>query len=486
MITAFALFALLLSILVGALAVIGEHAASLLQRPVRWLWIGAMSAMVVIPAVLTGVHTMSVGKESTVPSPASAAGVGELLVPTSSTTPSTEPITTSYPSLISAKSALNALWASTLQRTRWLDPALAVLWGVLSFCLGVFAAQAIRASQKLPKTLPQQTVGTSVVFVSSAVGPVAIDGPVPAIVLPEWALALERDLLGLVIAHEQEHLSARDPRLLLSGLCLLVVVPWLPPLWWAWRRLRLAIELDCDARVLRRLESPRTYAQLLLFIAQHSALHARHSARQRFALALPLAIHTRGRHLKRRITAMTVRPQKRPARLVATIGAFAVTGSLAFAVPAPSLKSTEPANVMQYAKTTVRPSNHSNTPAILVHVSKLGVRFTQAPSPLSKGMEIVIYGEGPVKVGLGRDAPTALLDTIRLDHLPAFTADVTEGAVHVEVRNVGGTIELGGSATNAPMTSFSVTGRHVVLEKGGVGTRIVLSTANQSPAEPRY
>jgi hypothetical protein len=28
---------------------------------------------------------------------------------------------------------------------------------------------------------------------------------------------------------------------------------WNPLLWWQWNRLRLAIELDCDLRVLRRL-----------------------------------------------------------------------------------------------------------------------------------------------------------------------------------------------------------------------------------------
>ena len=29
-----------------------------------------------------------------------------------------------------------------------------------------------------------------------------------------------------------------------------VLMPWNLPLWWQWRRLRFAIEVDCDARVL--------------------------------------------------------------------------------------------------------------------------------------------------------------------------------------------------------------------------------------------
>jgi hypothetical protein len=73
-----------------------------------------------------------------------------------------------------------------------------------------------------------------------------------------------------------------------------------------------------------------------------------------------------------------------------------------------------------------------------------------------------------------------LRDTIRLDHLPAFTADVTNGAVHVELRKVGGSMELGGSATGSPMATFTVRGRHVVLDKGATGVRVVPGAAASS------
>jgi TonB family protein len=46
---------------------------------------------------------------------------------------------------------------------------------------------------------------------------------------------------------------------------LLVATPWNPLLWWQFRRLRAAIEMDCDRRVLRgRPGDRRAYGELLL------------------------------------------------------------------------------------------------------------------------------------------------------------------------------------------------------------------------------
>ena len=52
------------------------------------------------------------------------------------------------------------------------------------------------------------------------------------------------------MAHERSHLDAGDPRLIALAVTLLVLMPWNPLLWWQFRRLRRAIEVDCDTRVL--------------------------------------------------------------------------------------------------------------------------------------------------------------------------------------------------------------------------------------------
>jgi hypothetical protein len=70
-----------------------------------------------------------------------------------------------------------------------------------------------------------------------------------------------------VLAHEEEHVRARD-HLLLGGACVVVaLMPWHPAAWWSLARLRLALELDCDARVLRRGAHARSYGEMLIDLA---------------------------------------------------------------------------------------------------------------------------------------------------------------------------------------------------------------------------
>src|SRR5690606_10287940 len=74
----------------------------------------------------------------------------------------------------------------------------------------------------------------------------------------------------LVVRHEHEHQRAGD-HFLLTIVCVAVcVLPWNPALWWMLKRARLAVELDCDARVLRSGAAVKSYGMLLLDIAGHA------------------------------------------------------------------------------------------------------------------------------------------------------------------------------------------------------------------------
>jgi hypothetical protein len=106
------------------------------------------------------------------------------------------------------------------------------------------------------------------VWVSRGLGPAVIGFVRSMIVLPRWAMDSPPRLRTLMLAHEREHLAAGDPMLLLFGLCALVIAPWNPLLWWQLRRLRLAVEIDCDARVLARCGGARDYAELLIEVAR--------------------------------------------------------------------------------------------------------------------------------------------------------------------------------------------------------------------------
>jgi TonB-dependent SusC/RagA subfamily outer membrane receptor len=70
-----------------------------------------------------------------------------------------------------------------------------------------------------------------------------------------------------MLLHETEHLRARDPLLLGAGSLALVLAPWVLPLWWMHRRLMLAVEVDCDARVLRHGVERRDYGAMLIDVA---------------------------------------------------------------------------------------------------------------------------------------------------------------------------------------------------------------------------
>ncbi|HET9682517.1 MAG TPA: M56 family metallopeptidase, partial [Gemmatimonadaceae bacterium] len=90
------------------------------------------------------------------------------------------------------------------------------------------------------------------VRIAPDVGPAVVGVMRPQIVVPSWLLSRSDGEQQLVLAHECEHLRARDHLLLGAGSLVVALVPWHPAAWWMLSRLRLAIELDCDARVLRR------------------------------------------------------------------------------------------------------------------------------------------------------------------------------------------------------------------------------------------
>src|SRR6266446_2657425 len=71
-----------------------------------------------------------------------------------------------------------------------------------------------------------------------------------------------------MLAHEEQHMRAADPVLHAGALVAVLVAPWNLALWWQWRRLRLAVEMDCDARVLAQGPSAPAYGELLLRVGK--------------------------------------------------------------------------------------------------------------------------------------------------------------------------------------------------------------------------
>lgn len=189
-------------------------------------------------------------------------------------------------------------------------------WICLSAALGlVFVGVHARFGHSR-RRWPQASIDGQTVRIAPHVGPAAIGLVRPEVVVPQWLFARSDADRRMAIAHEAEHIRARDPQVLGAACVALILFPWNPALWYLVARLRLAIELDCDRRVLRRGARPAAYGSLLVAVAEF-AKPFRPSA---------LALADDSSHLHTRILAMGTR-RHRFART--QVAAAALLGGLA-------------------------------------------------------------------------------------------------------------------------------------------------------------
>ena len=246
MIAAWMLFAVVTGLLFGLAALAAVRAAEAARLQTRLIWFAALVAAALWPAI---VLATSFGRP-----PASGSGILSL------------PLT-----LVSRQSrALTAgEWAARLASP--LELVLLVGWAVLTVILAARLVRALGTLRRQRKSWRHDQVGGVQVRLSRDVGPAVVGLGAAEIVLPEWVLALDRPLLTMVLRHEEEHRRAHDPILLFGAALLVALIPWNPVLWWCARRLRLAVELDCDARVLALHERPERYGLLLMMMAQRGS-----------------------------------------------------------------------------------------------------------------------------------------------------------------------------------------------------------------------
>jgi hypothetical protein len=179
---------------------------------------------------------------------------------------------------------------------RWLGVAwLALSVLVLALFVIVYARFA-RARARWPLARLHDTD----VRVAPDAGPAVVGLSRPEIVVPHWLLERTNDEQRLVLAHESEHVSARDPLLLAAACVAAAIIPWNPAAWWMLSRLRLAVELDCDARVLRRGVGARSYGSLLIDLAGRCS---------GLRIGAP-SLADESSHLQQRLIAMTKRTSR--------------------------------------------------------------------------------------------------------------------------------------------------------------------------------
>lgn len=237
-------YGLIVALLVGGSAWFLDRGLRALGRPTRWVWIGAL-----------GVGGLAPFLPRLLPAAATADGPG----------PFSLPVRALY-EFGTPASPLPEQSGSLLARIG-LEDTLGVLWLLGSvLVLGFFALFCLRLRRLQAKCEPRDVCGEEVLH-SDGFGPAVVGLIRSRIVLPSWTFGLGERELEMVVLHEREHVRARDPALLAAGLLLASISPWNPAVWWSLARLRLAVEGDCDRRVLARGTSARSYARLLLTVA---------------------------------------------------------------------------------------------------------------------------------------------------------------------------------------------------------------------------
>jgi bla regulator protein BlaR1 len=209
--------------------------------PRRWLWCAIIPVSLFLPGYYRIHHAMPVAE---LPSPAThASALGQARMAATGL---------DFWALVES-------WNGTINLLWHIVSAALILWGLA----GAWRVWRIRRGGHAGTTVDGIDV-----LVTPSVGPATVGALRSRVVVPRWVLGLPAAQRGYVVRHEDEHRRAHDATLLFLASLTLVLAPWNLALWWQLRRLHLAVELDCDTRVVAALGDATAYGETLLAIAQ--------------------------------------------------------------------------------------------------------------------------------------------------------------------------------------------------------------------------
>ena len=248
---AWMLYLLFIAAVLSAAALAAEGRARLIRGRSRWIWLTALVASLLLPAAMTSVSIrvpVLSGPEKQVAKTVALRDITSSHLFSFDFVESAE-----LPEPVNTHSALKTTWItlSALLLLALVGSAMHLFWRKRRWRSGV--------------------IGETSVLVAPDVGPAVVGLLRPQIVVPAWLMQAPEHQQRAVIAHERSHLDARDPQFLIFALCLLVLMPWNLPLWWQLHRLRRAIEVDCDARVLEVGQDLASYGETLITVGERQS-----------------------------------------------------------------------------------------------------------------------------------------------------------------------------------------------------------------------
>ncbi len=387
--------ATLFALLLGIAAFASEHALRLSRRATRTPWAIALVLAIVWPAAAPFV--LQSGNTGAF---APAVIESEPISPASLVAGQLPPVTAS--------------WGERLEFV------LVCGWVVLSVALLLRLGAAVLALRRITRESRAMQLDGANVLVTESLGPAVVGLWRPQVAVPHWFLDLDEPLRKLVLHHELEHCRSRDPQLVWLASLALALMPWNVGVWVLARRLRLALEIDCDARTLRRETSIERYGKVLLLVAQRQSSYP-----------LVSMLAESNSHLRQRITAMQVKPLRpRAVRVALFVGvaasavAAACSPRVASDLTGPNGRPQSPLALKSDAEkasgSNVYFESQVNRPA----VSAPGSSGPKYPSDLkAQGVEGRVIAMFVVDT-TGR-AEMGTLRVLRSSH-PSFTAAVQE------------------------------------------------------------
>ena len=324
----------------GALAL--DSLCERTARPRRFAWLAGLTLAMVVPLTATPPDPQP---NAASPDPAVAAASAPASIPASTPdplhSPSRQPGTDSrppgadsrppgadsqLPGTDSRHPGADSRLPAADSRHPDLDPhpaarATLAAWALASLALATLVGTVLVGAAIARRRWERRRVAGEDVYVSRRFGPALVGVARPAIVLPRWVLKLGAAARATVVGHEREHARAGDHLVLLYGALLVAAMPWNPAVWWMFLRLRAAVEIDCDRRVLASGVHFGDYGDLLL------AVGARRSGRPFYALTMAGSRSM----LERRLKAMNTNQATRNVRksTLALLGCAALAATVA-------------------------------------------------------------------------------------------------------------------------------------------------------------
>ena len=369
MIAIWMLYVSAVGLCLGLAAIAVERAASLWAMPRRFVWVAAIVASLLVPVAGLMMPGVSVPRRVALGS----ASIGDLAA---------GPLAAPRP--ISAGDSHTGTRIGPLLGA--LNRPLLLLWGCASIVLALGLLRSGIGLRRRARGWRATVVDGTEVLVAPDIGPAVVRLGGLKVVLPEWALSAEPAARAMMLQHEDEHRVARDPDLLLGATVALMLVPWALPLWWHVRRLQLAVETDCDRRVMRAGADAHAYGVLLLSVGARSVSQP---------LLAPTAFSEARTLLERRIEAMaSSSPKWRVARTVFATGVGALGVAVACVTPRPApapAQQPSPAPAQQGA-----PAEARQPAAVMPPQQATSAMPARQPAPAPRPQGERVYAEDSV------------------------------------------------------------------------------------------